>query len=346
MTPDQQKMLKAVLTSLADRRAEGFEAITSSRLAVNYGLPPLVARFFLEYENERGNLSRVDLADTFKEEDVSSLGYLLDPQEVELLRLYHGPMEIYLTLPAFGYAGRVVPPFLVQFAFMIGIYTQVLFRDRARLRYVFQPVVQVLRQPRNQWNWQLGQDLNQLGPEGAVWKEELGQRLPFEGFYCDTSTQLLLLTHLAMLVMEGNQHPSPLSFADLWHVPGEARQEGYARLGRLLVQGIESSPALRAGGWVRYVVGSDELIPTVTEPDNGIEVWWQWLIERMAAADEAERQLCLKLAVYTLRELGSRHCSREAVLEMAERIGLDSLQVQNIRLGRRIREAAGSAWLE
>lgn len=323
MTTEAERKLSDILDAYDRLGWKDIAPTCACILAVSLGVPTPVARWLLEHRRHREDLFCIDIAEAVRSGESLAEG-LLDSHEINGIKSHPGPLEVYFNREHAADTARFLQPLLVQLGLMLSIFNRVIFRDSRRLKWVVQAAVQALRARARQEPGaafpigDLAAGCERLGDAGAAWAIALRDgSVAFESFDLRTTTQLRVLMHLALLVGEDTDAwPQPWTLDDLHQSTPTQRRSVLARFGNLLVHGLESPPELRDPAMTR-VLTAERFQPLSTPLDDGVAVWWRWLLRRADVASGWVRESYLRLARQTLLELDPAAYPREAVSTMA-----------------------------
>jgi hypothetical protein len=287
-------------------------------LAVDTGVPTVVARSMLEFARADGWLLRVDLRDVALHQAPADL---LHPNELRSIRDFPAPLYAYLSLNAAKASSASFRALMVRLGVTLNLWDRVLFQDGPRLHHAFQVACRELRAlyAARPGRHPIGAMLRQeaWGRPGRAWAEELASgSAPYEMFEAKVSTQLVTLVRLALTVGGGTtESPIPLEDGDLDRLGPGDRMELAGRFASLLVDGLEQPPAARSG-FMRDLLPGTESAAMSARPIDGMDAWLPWLRKHRPEAwrrnPEATRAMLTALgAAWTdaqlaewLRELG------------------------------------------
>lgn len=266
-----------LLSCVLEGSPKPYTPTCSCVLAVDLGLPTKVAYLLLELLERQGKLIRIDLKPLVRERQ--DFHRLLSGAERQDIEDYEGELSAYFEPEDLGDTHELLGPLVIELALMLRIQHVVLFYDAERLKWGFQVATKALREGHAEATPNpVGERAGRLGEVGEAWRRaHQERRVEFEGFEVNTSTQLRILMHLALLVAGGDEDgPSAWPIERLWWSTPSSRSEILHRLGRLLLQGVETSPMHRSG-YAARVLGHKALTPDHSKLWTGDAEWYRFV---------------------------------------------------------------------
>ncbi|MEL6343240.1 MAG: hypothetical protein AAFV53_08885 [Myxococcota bacterium] len=265
-------------------------------LAVDIGLPTIIAVVMLELLVEEGVLMRRNLQEVVwrgsNGQHPLDISYLSE-HETSLLLRFANSLHLYIPYHhTASNAAELYRPFLVRLVTMLAIEEQVLFNKRARSRAAYQGSLSILERLQNDYN--TPQDHYPVamkaelcfGDAGAQWAGFSRQLEVFRRFEARHSTQLSIILHLGLVLAGGSkEHPQPWSLEQLNHSTPKQRQQLLARLGHGLSELLDY-PGSRDGFLLR-LFDKDSFFPKSSmKSADLVDVWWEWLCQQAKTSQD------------------------------------------------------------